>query len=289
MATVDVGGVSLFWTEKGTGSPVVLVHGIPTDYRAWDTAATALSDGYRAIAYSRRYASPNARAGDVSDSTIPANAADLAGLITKLGIAPVHLVGHSYGGFASAFLATQRPELLRSLTLIEPAIASLLLKDPRSAGQKLGLLLRSPGVALSAQRFLRDSNGPALDALRRNDPAAAVRLNLDGIEDREGAFDRFDPPTQAMFLDNARTIAETDTPYPPLGRAELASIRRPCLVVHGETSALWLRSIAQAAGAAIPGAEVTAIPGSGHFPHLQNPAAFHATLRRFLDRVSPSA
>ena len=108
MAAIDVDGVSLFWSERGSGAPVVFVHGIPTDYRAWDAQVGGISAEYRAITYSRRYAYPNARAGDVRDSTVENNARDLAGLIQKLETRPVHLVGHSYGGFVAAFSRRER-------------------------------------------------------------------------------------------------------------------------------------------------------------------------------------
>ncbi len=288
MSTVEVDGGSLFWSEHGSGPAVLFVHGIPTDYRAWAAQTTGLSGEFRTITYSRRYAYPNARTGDLSDSTVENNAKDLAGLIAKLGLAPVHLVGHSYGGFAAAFLATRQPDLLRSLTLVEPAIASLLVRNPKSRGEAFGLLLRHPRVALSVARFLRRSNGPALDALVRNDIPAAVRFNLDGIEDRAGALERLPEPTRQMMLDNGRTVKETDTPYPALLSGELNRLRVPTLMVHGESSALWLRAIAGMAGAAIPGCETVMIPGSGHFPHLQRPAAFNATLLQFLHRVSRS-
>jgi non-heme chloroperoxidase len=282
MATVDVGGVRLFWSERGAGPAVVFVHGIPTDYRAWDAQSNALSSGFRAITYSRRYAYPNERAGNVADSTIENNAEDLAALISQLGLAPVHLVGHSYGGFVAAYLATREPELLQSLTLVEPAIASVLLRNPKSGVEKLGLLLRHPRLALSAQRFLRTSNDPALAALGRNDLVGAVRLNLDGVEDRPGVLESLPGPIQQMMRDNGRTIRETALPYPALSLAALGQLRMPTLMIHGQTSVLWLRTIAEMAGAAIPGCSVVAIPNSGHYPHFQNPMAFNTALVQFL-------
>ena len=289
MPTLDHDGVRLFWTEQGSGPAVVFVHGIPTDYRAWDAQVAVLSAGFRTVSYSRRYAHPNSRDGDVSDSTIENNSSDLAGLITTLGLAPAHLVGHSYGGFIAAYFATRRPELLRSLTLVEPAIASLLLRDPKSRVEAFGLLLRHPRVALSASRFLRQSNAPALDALRRHDLTAAVRFNLDGVEDRKGVLDHLPEPIRAMMLDNGRTVKETDTPYPPVSLGQLRNLRTPTLMVHGETSALWLRAVAEMAGAAIPGAQLVTIPGTGHYPHFQNATAFNAALLQFLQRVGGAA
>jgi len=288
MTTVDVEGVSLFWSEQGTGPTVVLVHGIPTDYRAWDAQVPALADEFRTVTYSRRYAFPNSRTGDLSDSTVENNASDLAGLIRAVGPAPVHLVGHSYGGFIAAYLATRYPELLRSLTLVEPAIASLLLRDPKSRGQAFGLLLRHPRVALSASRFLRTSNGPAIEALRRNDTLTAVQRNLDGVEDRAGVLEQLPEPIRKMMLDNGRTVQETDTPYPNVSRELLGRIRVPTLMIHGETSVLWLRAVAEMAGHAIPGSRTVMIRGAGHYPHFQNSAEFNTTLLSFLRSVRAS-
>jgi non-heme chloroperoxidase len=282
VGTLEVRGVNLFISEQGTGSPVVFVHGIPTDYRAWESQSTALSAEFRTISYSRRYAYPNSRPGDLLDSTIENNSVDLSGLIRQLDLPPVHLVGHSYGGFIAAYLATREPQLLRSLTLVEPAIASLLLRDPSSRGQALALLLRHPRLALSASRFLRTSNAPALDALRRNDTLDAVRLNLNGVEDRPGVLEQLPEQVRKMMLDNGRTVKETDTPYPNVSREALAGIRVPTLVIHGETSALWLRGVAEIAGRSIPGARTVVIPSSGHYPHFQNPSAFNAALGPFL-------
>jgi pimeloyl-ACP methyl ester carboxylesterase len=286
MTAVEVDGVSLFYSEEGSGPPVVFVHGIPTDYRAWEAQRTTLSGEFRTVRYSRRYAYPNPRIGDLADSTVENNALDLAGLIAKLGLAPVHLVGHSYGGFIAAYLALRQPTLLRSLTLVEPAIASLLLRDPKSRAQAFGLLLRHPRVAFSASKFLRESNAPALEALRRNDTAAAVRFNLDGVENRKGVLEQLPEPIRKMMLDNGRTVKETDTPFPVVSRGELRTLRVPTLLVHGVTSALWLRAITEMAAAAIPGATTVTVPNSGHYPHFQNPAPFNTALLAFLRRVS---
>jgi non-heme chloroperoxidase len=285
MANVEVEGVSLFYSESGSGAPVVLVHGIPTDLRAWDAQVESLAPRFRIIRYSRRYARPNARSGDLSDSTIENNARDLSGVISQLGPPPVHLVGHSYGGFVAAYLASHEPKLLRSLTLVEPAIASLLLKDPKSRGEALSLLFRHPRVALSASRFLRTSNDPALAALQRNDLEGAVRFNVDGVEDRHGAYDGFPDEIRQMVLDNARTVKETGLPYPALSREDLGRVRVPTLMVHGETSVFWLRAVARMAAAAIPGCETVMIPSSGHYPHFENRAAFNSAIERFLTRI----
>jgi non-heme chloroperoxidase len=137
MPSIGVNDVSLYYERTGNGEPILFSHGIHADYRAWSGQVDAFSKNRTVVTYSRRYAAPNKRDGDVKDSTVENNAVDLMSLIDALGIAPVHLVGHSYGGFVSACVAADHPDLVRTLVLVEPAIATLLVGNPSSPGEML--------------------------------------------------------------------------------------------------------------------------------------------------------
>ncbi|QQG48149.1 MAG: alpha/beta hydrolase [archaeon] len=284
MPSMDVGGVGLYYEESGSGQPVVFVHGIPTDYRAWAAQVGAFSKGRRMVALSRRYAAPNPRKGDVSDSTVQNNASDLKGFLEGLGGGPVDLVGHSYGGFVSAYLAAQWPELVRSLVLVEPAISTLLVADQGSSAALLGLLLRSPSVALSGRRFQSASLKPSLEALDAGQLERAVELNVDGVQDRKGSYAALPEVTRKMMLDNARTVAELRTEFPRFTAKEASKIARPTLVVNGEESALWLRKIGELVGKAVPGARMEKVSGSRHFPHMENPDEFNSKVLGFIEK-----
>jgi pimeloyl-ACP methyl ester carboxylesterase len=285
MPSVDAGGTTLYYEEKGSGQPVLFVHGIPTDYRAWARQVAAFSDSYRAITVSRRYAAPNKRNGDLLDSTIGNNAADLKAFIDKLGLAPVHLVGHSYGGFASAFLAADHPDLVRSLVLVEAAVSTLLVVDEKSKSQMLSLLLRSPSVALSARRFQSTSLYPSIKAFEAGQMERSVQLMVDGVQDRPGAYARLDEEVRKMMIENWRTIGELKTKFPRFTRNEVAMIAAKTLVVNGDSGTLWLRRIGELLAANIPKSELVRIPGAAHFPHIENVTAFNQTLRNFLAAV----
>ena len=283
MPTAEVNGVSLYYERAGYGQPIVFSHGIPTDYRAWGAQVAALTASYSTVAYSRRYAHPNERRGDVADSTIEANAQDLKGLIESLGLAPVHLVGHSYGGFVAAYLASQHPDLVKTLVLVEPAIATLLIEDPNSSGQMFTLLIGNPGVELSARRFQQGSLAPSLKALDAGLLEKAVRLNVDGVQNKFGAFDDLPQDSKDMMLENAKTIAELRTRLPPF-KAEAEKIRCRTLVMNGDQTAVWLRRIGELASRHIPHAQHVSVSKSRHFPHMENPTEFNSNLVEFITK-----
>ena len=286
MPSLEVNGVNLFYAEKGAGEPVVFVHGIPTDYRAWESQLDSFSEHYRAISYSRRYAYHNAREGDLLDSTVENNAIDLMGLLEKLRVTPAHIVGHSYGGFISLCVAAHHPDLVRSLVLVEPAVSTLLVKNPKNFLEFLLLFLRSTSVALSAAKYVRKGNNPAFKALDNGDLLTAVKHNLDAIEDKDGVLDGLSAKTRAMMIDNARTVGELRTRFPVFTRDDARRMRTPSLLISGESSALILRRIGEILAESIPNCERAAISGAGHFPHLDKAEEFNSRVIGFLQRHS---
>src|SRR5215831_12658775 len=114
-------GVELHYVERGKGVPVLFIHGTLGDYSVWDGQLGPFAERYRVVAYSRRYNYPNTNKLRPQHSAV-VEAEDLAAFIKKLDLGKVHVVGHSYGGYAALFLAARHPELVRTLTLAEPPV-----------------------------------------------------------------------------------------------------------------------------------------------------------------------
>ncbi|HVH15990.1 MAG TPA: alpha/beta hydrolase [Candidatus Angelobacter sp.] len=284
LQSVDVGQVKLAYLEAGKGEPVILVHGIPTDYRAWSGQVGPFSRSHHVVAYSRRLAQPNRNEMDYEKSTVENNSADLVGLIEELGVSPVHLVGHSYGGFAAAYCASTNPELIRTLTLIEPAVSTMLLRNRKSTSEFLGLLFSHPSIAISAAKFQRGSLDPSLKAFRQGDFDAALRLNLDGIMNQHGAFERLSEPVRVMTKENERTVGELMAEVPAFGGEEASKISAPTLLIHGTQSPKVLHAIVDRLGRTIPHSEVSRISGAAHFPHFEKPKEFNELVLGFLSK-----
>ncbi|WDR02706.1 alpha/beta hydrolase [Devosia algicola] len=133
-------GTTLAYTERGDGETLVFVHGGVSDQRTWNGLLDFFAASYRTIAYSRRYAVPNAPIDPTADDPMQVHVDDLADLIRDRKAGPAHIAGHSWGGFVALKLAIQEPELCKSLVLIEPPVLTLLFDFPPTPAK----LLRTP-------------------------------------------------------------------------------------------------------------------------------------------------
>lgn len=104
--------------RPGSGTPIVLVHGVMADAAAWRGVAAALAPDRPLLVPNRRGRAPSAGCGP--DYSIQTEVDDLRSWIDRLQ-GPVDLVGHSYGGLIAVEAARQGAPV-RSLTLYEPVV-----------------------------------------------------------------------------------------------------------------------------------------------------------------------
>jgi non-heme chloroperoxidase len=281
--SLDVNGVTLSYVEKGTGQPVIFVHGILSDYRAW-AALTDSLPSFKTISYSRRCAFPNLR-NDFENSTIENNAEDLAQFIKAKGVTPAHLVSHSYGAFIALYCAYKNPALLRSLTLIEPYVPTFIIKDPKSAVESFSLLLRKPALALAARKIQNKSIDPSLKALDGGLNEQACELFMGGVQGDPDAYSKFPVFIKSMMLTNAGTINEMRTKTPSFTAKEAQAIQTPTMLISGENTHKTLAAIAEELLKSIPGVEFVKISNSAHCPLFENPEETNLAIEKFLSHV----
>ena len=267
---LSLNGVELSYIEQGTGAPVVFVHGAWFDLRFWEPQREAIARQHRFIAYNQRYHGTAAWPDDGKQYSAATHAADLTAFLRTLNAGPVHLVGISYGGFVTALVATDHPELVRSLTLAEPAIGAVLAEVPEAKPE-----LDDRGKEMA----------PIVAAVKAGDSTQAVKLFFDWVNNQgAGAFDRQPESLRQVILDNARTVPLfLSAPQPPaISCTTLGRVKAPTLVVGGEQSRRFFSLISEAVVRCIPGSRRVIIPMATHPVSYQNPAAFNEALLRFL-------
>jgi 3-oxoadipate enol-lactonase len=263
MPTLGVDGVELHYEERGSGPAVVFSHGLLWSGAMFDAQVAALSSSYRCIAYDHRGQGRSATSPEPYD--MERLTADAATLIEKLGATPCHFVGLSMGGFVGMRLAARRPELLRSLTLVESAADA----EPRWNVPKyraMALVARAFGFRPLAGAVMKIMFGRTFlaDAAR-----SALRDRL------RGELLALDPPRVEAALDaviRRRPIFD-----------ELARIATPTQVVHGDEDRAIVMARATATAGAIPGAHLVVIPRAGHTASVEEPDAVTRALREFFE------
>jgi pimeloyl-ACP methyl ester carboxylesterase len=125
-----VNGVDLSYVDQGTGAPVVFVHGSFSDFRIWELQRPAVAQSYHFIAYNERDHGPEPWPDAGQHYSAATHAADLAAFLDALQAGPVHLVAHSSGGVVATLVAIDHSDVVRSVTLAEPAIGTLLADLP---------------------------------------------------------------------------------------------------------------------------------------------------------------
>ncbi|HEY4094792.1 MAG TPA: alpha/beta hydrolase [Baekduia sp.] len=129
--TIEVNGLDTWYAEQGAGIPVVFVYGgnfgspesAPGAY-AWDLAVDGLSRRFRTIVYDKPAQGFTAAPVKDEDYTMETVVEHLIGFIEALGLPPVHLVGHSRGGYVVTRATLLRQDLVRSLTIVNSGTLS---------------------------------------------------------------------------------------------------------------------------------------------------------------------
>lgn len=263
MPHVQVHGARLHYEESGTGpETVVFAHGLLFDRRIFDAQRKALDDRYRTIAFDFRGHGGSEVTRDGYDMDTLAD--DAAALIRALDAAPCHFAGLSMGGFVGLRLAARRPELLRSLTVIDSSA------DPEPAEnvpryRLLNTVARLLGLGSVVGRVLPIVFGrTTMMAPERRDVRQTWRRRI-ARQDRRGV-------TRAV-----RGVVERDGVF-----GELERIRVPTLVIVGEEDTATRPEKSERIRDAVAGAELVVVPRAGHMSTIENPEAVTRALEAFL-------
>ena len=252
----SVYGAKVHYVDAGTGSPVILLHGLADDVGVWESAIAPLAAKYRVVALDQigfgRSDKPllNYRASTFVDF--------LDGFLNELKIERTSLVGNSLGGWIAADFALTHPERINRLVLCDAAGYAAVSKtmDPR---------------AFSALRLVSREDISYLGPLTFHDKRFYEDVDL-AFKQHVSAGDNY---TVNQLLDSMiRGEDVLDN--------RLAAIKQPTLILWGREDKLIPLNFAERFHKEIAGSQLRVIDSCGHMPHVECPKEFVTAVLEFL-------
>lgn len=258
-------GHPTFWQDFGAGArPALALHCSLATGAAWRGVGAALSDRVTITA-------PDLPGhGSSGDWDGRGDFLDLALRVAASFVeAPVDLIGHSFGAVAALRFAIAAPDMVRTLTLIEPVLFAAV-KGTAAWNAHLKALepfetaMRQGDAALAAASFTR-LWGTGVDW---QDMAAESRI---GIEQRIHLIEAGNP---ALFEDSGGIL------HP----GALEGLGMPVLLIRGDRSPPIIEAVAEAIAARLPDVGVATVPGAAHMLPITHPDQTAGLIGVNLDR-----
>ncbi|MFJ8859943.1 alpha/beta fold hydrolase [Streptomyces sp. NPDC102451] len=268
--------------ETEGAAPALFVHGLGGSSQNWSALMPLLADTLdsEAVDLPGFGDSPPPDDGNYS---LTGHARAVIRLLDAGGRGPVHLFGNSLGGAVATRVAAARPDLVRTLTLVSPALPEIRVQRPAVPTALLAL----PGVASLFARLTRDWTAEQRTrgamALCYGDPARisdeAFRHAVAEMERRLELPYFWDAMTRS-----ARGIVDAYTLGGQHGLWRQAErVLAPALLVYGGRDQLVSYRMARKASAAFRDSRLLTLPEAGHVAMMEYPEAVAQAFRELLD------
>jgi len=257
-------GISVRYSDTGTGIPLLFIHGWLMSHRVWVLQAS-LASGYRVIALDL----PGHGCAGTSEFSYASCCEAIALLIDRLKLERVIVVGWSMGAqiaikayaslharIAGMVLVGATPSFCRNSHFpsgLEPA-----------AARSMGLRLKR-SYSRTAGEFFNSMFSPA--------EAGAIDVKLLASKVFSGL------PSLDVAVTALQELVTSDL------RSHLQSIVSPVMLIHGTEDKICLPGASMFMAEKIPMATIELIPSAGHAPFLANPERFNRTLSSFVQAV----
>jgi 3-oxoadipate enol-lactonase len=254
--------IHLTYLDQGRGPALVFLHGIGGSAASWGAQLAEFSFAYRTVAWDMPGYGGSA---PLSEPSFPRYAQCLHDFLAEHTIEQPILVGHSIGGMIVQEFLTTYPGLTRAAVLYatSPAFGR---KDGEWQQQfmreRLGPLDEGKTMVELAPYLVQSLVGPGVTAAG----IALAQQSMAAVPEN-------------VYRASMLCLLEFDR------RAALSQINIPCLLLTGEADTNAPPEMMEKMAAKIPGAQFRSLPNLGHLAHMEDPAAFNAILKAFLDEI----
>jgi pimeloyl-ACP methyl ester carboxylesterase len=268
-AQAVVEGRTIRYATEGSGSSLLLLHGLPFDHRLWAPVIPYLARRFRIVAPDLPGFGGSAAGVEESPEQLIRT---IAGFATTMGLVPCAVAGAGLGGGVALGLAARYPERVTAVIGVGalgvewwPVTAQArLARTARWLPGALPLAMYLFPAAL-ARWYLRS----ALSDERLITPDVVRQL----VETMRSAGSRRALARALIRLDDWHWL-----------RRQLGAVRAPALLVWGERDRVYELPAAERLRLALPGASLVTLAGAGHLLPIERPVELAETIRHFLLR-----
>jgi pimeloyl-ACP methyl ester carboxylesterase len=276
---VSLHGHRVNFTIAGQGPPLILIHGVAGRAAQWDQIVSLMADRHTVVAPDLLGHGDSAKPR--GDYSLGAHASGIRDLLIGLDIERATVVGHSLGGGIAMQFAYQFPERCERLVLVSSG----------GLGQDVSPLLRA--ATLPGSEFVLPLLAhPRVLEVASIIPRALGKLGLhtrpDLTEMARGYQSLSNADARNAFIHTLRAVIDpTGQRINATDRLYLAS-QMPTLIVWGSRDRIIPVDHAAPAHEGMPGSRLELFEQAGHFPHLDDPMRFAATLEDFFAETTPA-
>lgn len=277
-----IGPVHVRSTPKGPAEQAVFVHGLAGAATNWTDLMDELKDTVTGHAIDLPGAgfSPVPADGDYS---VAAHAGAVVGLLEHTG--PAHLFGNSLGGAIAVRVAASRPDLVRSLTLVSPALPDLLprygpVRIAAAAVPRLG-----EWVADRLRLIPVEQRITASMSMVWADAGAVHPVRLRDAIDEQRRRDDLPHAGEAMIRSARGIVAEYFRRGEDTLWRQAEKVRARTLIIHGRHDRLVRPAMARKAYRTFWQVRLVLLPTAGHVAMMETPKVVAAEARRLISET----
>lgn len=290
-AYADLEECRIHYVTRGQGKPILFLHGFPQFWFLWRRQLEDLGEDHAVYAPDMRGYNLSCRPAEVEAYRMRHLLADARELIEQLGIAPLTLVGHDWGGIVAWAFALKYPELLERLVVIDgppPFTWNRDLRESPKQRDAVNYMLEFSKPSPGPEEMLAANGFSLMDDVMRRIGGRGAQLSP---EERAAYHEAWSQPGALRgglnYYRAARMgeqVASGGVPEEYASRITSQTVSVPTLVIWGANDAALLPSLTRGLSEWVPRLRLEIVPGAGHWVPYERPEVVNSLIREFVDQ-----